>query len=217
VSESDHPSSGDEIRVDHGVIKVYVREIDQFFDSMDPSPFHEKGLNRDAHEYIVSLAKELPGGRPTALVVYLAQPVGLPDEARILGDAIRVYFARRAEQTQRKLQQMLRREWVNLVVGLSLLVASVIVGHEVARRMGQGALATVLRESLLIGGWVAMWHPLEFFLYDLWQGRAERRIYQRLSRAAIRVVYTGPRSTRDGDDGQSLTSKGFETSWPTPN
>ena len=37
-----------------------------------------------------------------------------------------------------------------------------------------GLLYTVLRESLVIGGWVAMWRPIEVFLYDRWPIRPKR-------------------------------------------
>jgi hypothetical protein len=30
--------------------------------------------------------------------------------------------------------------------------------------------------SLVIGGWVAMWRPMEVFLYDWWPVRAEARL-----------------------------------------
>jgi len=46
-----------------------------------------------------------------------------------------------------------------------------------------------LRESLLIGGWVAMWRPLEVFLYDWWPIRLEARLYDRLSAMPVRIVY----------------------------
>lgn len=36
---------------------------------MDPSPFHEKDLDHDAEEFIVSWAKEFPKNEPLALVV----------------------------------------------------------------------------------------------------------------------------------------------------
>ena len=52
-------------------------------------------------------------------------------------------------------------------------------------------LAQVISESLVIGGWVAMWRPLEIFLYDWWPIRNERRIYDRLSRMPVRIVCTG--------------------------
>jgi hypothetical protein len=101
---SEQPSCGDTIEPENGVIEVYVREVDQLFDSMDPSPFHEKDLVRNAHEYNVGTAKELSGGGKMALRVYLAKPVGLPDEGKILGDAIRVYFARQADLARRTLR-----------------------------------------------------------------------------------------------------------------
>ena len=34
--------------------------------------------------------------------------------------------------------------------------------------LDENRFADVIRESLLIGGWVAMWRPLEVFLYDWW-------------------------------------------------
>lgn len=199
----EQPSSGDPIAPNSGVIKVYVRELNQLFDSMDPSPFHERDLDRSAHEYIVGTARELPAGAPTALVVYLAQHVGMPNEGHLLGEAIRVYFLRQWEIGRRRLRQRLRWGWINLAVGVVLLVASVVVGQSVKRTMGDGPFATVLRESLLIGGWVAMWRPMDFFLYELWETRAELRIYERLGRLSVQIVYTAadPVVAPAGQDG----------------
>jgi hypothetical protein len=47
----------------------------------------------------------------------------------------------------------------------------------------------LFRESLLIGGWVAMWRPLELFLYDWWPIRAEARLYDRLSDMPVGIAY----------------------------
>ncbi|MCW2688312.1 MAG: hypothetical protein JWR37_3202 [Mycobacterium sp.] len=190
------PASGDELAAGSGVVEVYVQDLTQLFDSLDPSPFEEKTLHRNVHEYIVSASKELSAGAPAALVVYLAQPVGLPDEGRVLGDAIRVYFRRRAALMRQQLRERLRLGWITLIVGLTLLAASVVVGQYMARHLGDGPLATVLRESLLIGGWVAMWRPMDFFLFELWMMRAELRVYERLGKIAVRIVYTA-RDTGD--------------------
>jgi hypothetical protein len=174
-----------------GAIKVYVKELDQLFNSLDPSPFHEKDLDRNAHEYIVSTARELPGCDPAVLLVYLEKPEGIADDPRLLADAVRIHFARRAELLRRELRQLLRRGWVSLLIGVTFLLTSVLVGQAVARHFGYGPLATVVRESLIIGGWVAMWRPMEILLYDYWALRREQRIYQRLSRVDVRIVYTG--------------------------
>ena len=52
-------------------------------------------------------------------------------------------------------------------------------------------LWSLLRESLVIGGWVAMWRPLEIYLYDWWPRRIGR-IYEKLSRVPVEIVEEGP-------------------------
>lgn len=183
---------GDEVRATGGVIEVHVRQLEQLFDSMDPSPFHEKDLDRNAEEYIVSSARELHGGQLGALVVYLDEkPVELEDTERVVRDAVRVHFARCALLSRRALRQLLRRGWISLAIGLLVLSAGLIGGSLLARRIEEAALATLVRESLLIGGWVAMWRPMEIFLYDWWALRDERRVYDRLSQIEVRIVCRG--------------------------
>jgi hypothetical protein len=53
-------------------------------------------------------------------------------------------------------------------------------------------LAPVLRECLIIAGWVAMWRPMEVFLYDWWPIRAEARFQDRLAAMPVRIQYASP-------------------------
>jgi hypothetical protein len=125
---------------------------------------------------------------PLALVVYLDQTGTSGDETRVVGEAVRVHFARRAESARRELRQLLRRGRMSLAIGLPFLGASVAGGDLVARLMDVRPLAEVLRESFVIGGWVAMWRPMEIFLYDWWPIRNQRRLLERLSEMPVRIV-----------------------------
>ena len=185
----DPPYSGDEIAANCRTISVHIEELNQLFDSLDPSPFHRRDLDRNAVEYIVSSAQELPRA-PLALVLYLDGPAGPPDEGRTVGDAVREHFSRESEYTRRHLRRVLRRGWVSLAIGVAFLAAAFAAGALLAS-MTSGPLAPILRESLLIGGWVAMWRPLETFLYDWWPIVGERRLHDRLSHMPVRIVYTG--------------------------
>ncbi|HEX6668622.1 MAG TPA: hypothetical protein VF061_03630 [Gemmatimonadales bacterium] len=51
----------------------------------------------------------------------------------------------------------------------------------------RGGMAGVASESLFIGGWVAMWRPLEVFLYDWWPIRAEARRLDRLAAMPVGI------------------------------
>ena len=75
----------------------------------------------------------------------------------------------------------------SLVIGILFLSACLLLS-ELLSRKEHGTLLTLVRESLTIGGWVAMWRPLEIYLYDWWPLRDERRILQKLARMSVRLV-----------------------------
>jgi hypothetical protein len=203
-----YPTSGDAVPSHTGVIRVYVRELNQLFDSMDPSPFHEKGLDRDAEEYIVACAKEFQNAGPAALVVQLEKPPGPPDEARTLADAIRRHFVRRAGLLRWELRQLLRRGTTSLVIGLVALAVALAAGEWVSRALGPGHLAQVLGTTLHIGGWVAMWTPMQIFLYEWWPILGDIRLYERLGKMPVQIVYTGQAPVREGPAGNGHVAAG---------
>lgn len=188
---SQNPGSGDEVGADCGLIEIHIRELSQLFDSLDPSPFGEKDLERKAEQYIIDSVKEHPTRAHSALVISLDQSTGRPDEGRVIGDAIRAHFARQSQRLRRELCELLSRGAINLAIGLSFLVTFFFIGRALVQLMGESGVTTLLRESLVIGGWVAMWKPLEIFLYDWWPIVAERRLHDRLSQIKVRIVHNG--------------------------
>jgi hypothetical protein len=168
------------------LIELRIRELTQLFNSMDPTPFHHKDLDPDAEEFIVSWALEHPRDAEFRLAIHLAQAPAA-DEAGVAREAIHNYFAYRAEHAQRELRQMLQRGRVSLAIGLVFLAACLLIADLIAQH-GHGTFHTVVRESFTIGGWVAMWRPMEIFLYDWWPLRHRRRIYEKLGRADIHLL-----------------------------
>ena len=53
----------------------------------------------------------------------------------------------------------------------------------------ENGFSDVLREGFLIGGWVAMWRPLEVFLYDWWPILGDVRMFDRLSEMPVHIDY----------------------------
>jgi hypothetical protein len=78
-----------------------------------------------------------------------------------------------------------------LVIGLAFLAACLFVGDRIAKALHGNGAAEIIRESLVIGGWVAMWRPLEIFLYEWVPIRRDRRLFERLSAMAVRIVCPG--------------------------
>ena len=166
------------------VIELRLREMTQLFNSLDPSPFLERDLDADAEEFIVSWAAEIPMHRELELVIHLpATPVA---DTRV-EESVQAYFKHRAEHKQREFVQLLRRGRLSLLVGVLFLTACLAAAGLIPRLLSEG-IARLIRESLTIIGWVALWRPLEIYLYDWWPLRAERRNLQRLARMRVKVI-----------------------------
>ena len=190
------PTAGDELPPSAGVIEVHVRELSQLFNSMDPSPFLDKDLDIDAEEFITGWARELPGDKPLALLVHLDQPVVQTRDGSTLRDAVHSYFKHRAEMSGQRLRELLRVGRTSLVIGSLFLAGCLLIADWIAHLLPESRIAVIARESLTIGGWVAMWRPLEIFLYSWWPILRERRMQDRLSQMPVRISCTNAANAR---------------------
>jgi hypothetical protein len=173
-------------------IEVNLQDFEQFFNTMDPSPFHEKDLDDDLEEFIVSWATEYPLHDPIRLVVYLQSCLPGPDAQSVIERAVHNYFAYRAELNGREFKQLLREGRLSLIIGLSFLTVC-LSGVEMAKRF-QIPGASIVEASLTIAGWVAMWHPMDIYLYGWWPLRRAGKVYRKLSTIPVEVRY--PNSSR---------------------
>lgn len=167
-------------------IEIFVDKIQQLFNSMDPSPFHEKDLDHDAEEFIVSWAKEYPRSDALTLIVHLNQFAETDGSQELVEKAVRNYFAYRAKLNRMEFKHLLRQGRTSLIVGLLFLAACLMI-RELVFHPKTGTLADLMRESLTIAGWVAMWRPIQIFLYDWWPLRRVGHIYEKLSRVPVEL------------------------------
>lgn len=167
-------------------IELKLRDVNQLFNTMDPSPFRDKDLDRDAEEFIESWAREFPAGAPVALLIHLSEPpsAGMP---QIIEVAIHNHFANRARLNGQEFRQLMAQGWRSLLIGLAFISVCLIAAAHFFPVTQTGTLAAVLRESLTIGGWVAMWRPLEIYLYDWWPITRRGRILRKLAQMPVEV------------------------------
>lgn len=182
-------SAGDPVPAKCAVIEVHVAELKQLFNSIDPSPFRNRDLDPKAEEFIVGWAKDFGRERQLALVVNLDRSAGLADEAAVLRDAIHEFFRQRALGQRQRLRELLRVGRTSLAIGLVVLASAIAMGNFVANLMKGSDFGQILRETLVIGGWVSMWRPLEIFLYDWWPIRNEAQLSDELASMPVRIQY----------------------------
>jgi len=172
------------------VLELNVAEMRQLFNAMDPAPFRERDLDPNAQDYIVEWARETRARQPLGLIVRLDREPATRENASLLQDAVHAYFRQRAVAARRQLRRLFRTGRKSLVIGLAFLAAAFVAGEALAALVDSDRYSLLIEESFVIGGWVALWRPLEIFLYDWWPILAEAKLHERLGEMEVSVLGT---------------------------
>lgn len=169
-----------------GHIELNLRNIGQLFNTMDPSPFHDKDLDHDAEEFILSWAQEYHHFEPVDLVIHLEEAPQEGHPAALVTDAIHNYFAYRARLNQLEFKRLMKQGQTSLLVGVLFLLAC-LVAIEFLTPSHPATLTKFISEGLTIAGWVAMWKPMQIYLYDWWPLRQRGRTFDKLRQMPVEV------------------------------
>lgn len=172
-------------------IQLRVGELRQLFNSMDPAPFHSKDLDRDAEAYIESWAMATAAGGLLHVTIHVDEAATHPDATRLMSDAIHNHFSEKATLTRNELKLMLRQGVLSLLIGTAFVGVCVFAALSI-KQYGTGRTESIIAEGLTIVGWVALWRPVQTFLYDWWPLRRRIRVYRQLTRARIDVLSGNP-------------------------
>ncbi len=184
------------------LIEMRLRTVMQIFNSLDPSPFHEKDLDPDAEAYIAEIVQDFPLAQPMKIVIHLPCEEAECEEARTLEPAIQNHFGYLEASAARELRLKFRQGRVSLAIGIGFLLVMGVISTLISPFTRSGFAAWVAG-GLLIASWVALWEPINIFLYLWWPIRRKQRIYGKISRMKVEVRH---------DDGEA----GATPSWAIP-
>ncbi|NTS30631.1 hypothetical protein HQ945_05135 [Phyllobacterium sp. BT25] len=172
------------------MIDIRVDTISQLFGTMDPFPFRERDLAKDADEYILSRARAIPARHALEILVHIPQ-AALDEKTPInLTEPFVKYFRFRAEALSRQLSELFAAGRLSLFIGLVVLLFCLLSGQALSALLPPGYFGDFIEEGLIIVGWVANWRPLEIFLYDWWPVAQQRSVYRRLAQAKVVLLGT---------------------------
>lgn len=171
-------------------IEVRVHDVHQLFNSLDPSPFHERDLDDEAEDYIVGWAREHGTDGPFRIVVHLPKDkTGEAQRAR-LDAAITNHFAYRLGMVERDAHELVRTGLRFLVVGTTMLTVCMVLGYVARKYVFSEPYGSFVEQGLSVFGWVANWRPAEILLYDRLDARRRVRLYRSLADASVELQAT---------------------------
>lgn len=163
-------------------VRIHVHELAQFYNSLDPSPFWDRDLDRDAADFIEGEFREHLAADTWHLIVHVR--AGEAD-AQTLQAALETYYERLAASAHRELKEHFRRARVGLLAGLALF--GVFMVTRTLLRATVADVPTVVDEGLVILGWLTLWRPAETFAYEWIPVYRRQRLYERLQSTRVSV------------------------------
>lgn len=169
-------------------MRLSVDSLGSLFESLDPAPHAERDLDPHAEQFLVAWAGELPKHLPLKLTIHIAQ---WPPESAVealIGSAVRHHFEEMARLTRMDFHSLMRQGRISLAIGLSFLLACVLGGNAMVGLLPGDAWPRLVRETLSIGGSVAMWRPLQIYLYDWWPLKSREALYRRMAQMQVQLL-----------------------------
>jgi hypothetical protein len=162
-------------------VSIHVRNVAQMFNSLDPSPFWDRDLDREAAGFIEDEFSEKLSAHTWHLHVHAQDGTAL---AADLQAAVEHYYERLATSARHRLRDQMRVGQLALVGGVAIFLLSMTIRGILTGGL-PGSAPRMLDEGLIIIAWLALWRPVESLLYGWVPQYRQRRLYERL--AAIRV------------------------------
>ena len=163
-------------------VNIHIREFSQLFNSLDPSPFWDRDLDRQAAEFIEEEFSEKPAADTWNLCIHTHDGgASAPD----LQTALENYYGRMASSARRALREHFWSGQWTLVAGVVVFLLAMALRSMLGGLLGR--LPQILDEGLIILAWLALWRPAEMLLYGWVPLRRREKLYERLARIRVSV------------------------------
>ena len=169
-------------------VSIHVRNLAQMFNLLDPSPFWDRDLDRDAAEFIEEEFSDRRDAGRWRLSVHASEGAALAEDLR---SAVARYYQRLVASTRRQQREQMRLTQWALLGGSVIFLLSMSARRLLDHLLAHGT-SRLLDEGLIILAWLALWRPAESLVYGwvpLWR---KRRMYERLAAMRVNVHVVTP-------------------------
>jgi hypothetical protein len=163
-------------------VNIHVRDLAQMFNSLDPSPFWDRDLAREAAEFIEDEFSDKRGADRWHLHVYAKERM---ESAADLRAAVTRYYARMTTATRMRLREQLRIGEIALLAGVGIFTLCISLHGILASAIH--VLPVAVDQGLIVLAWIALWRPIEALGYGWVPLYRKLKLYKRLAAMQVTV------------------------------
>ena len=166
-------------------INLRVDDLSRLFEPFDASALVGRHLDERVEKFIIHRAQERPGATYALLIQYSRRGIARDGD---LSASIREHFAHCSAEVTTEIAALISEGTTDLLIGLSFLFLCALLGLT-SEKLLPSPLGLFVEQGLLIIGWVALWRPLDLFLYELRPLRSRRVMMEGLAHADLQFEH----------------------------
>jgi hypothetical protein len=163
------------------LIEIGLDQYTDIFDEWDPAPFKHRSIDPDLELYLEGSSEEIPLRYPVELhfkVQAGSRDKKMEEESQ---NGLKTSFAFKMYLLRKELKKTNTQILRCIALGLIFLWMGMFFSEQFAGR----ALAYLLAEAIIIGGWVFLWEAVSLFFFTNREIDHKYRIYRRLSDSPV--------------------------------
>jgi len=174
-------------------IQVRLDHYANFFNPMDPSPAPSRDLSADLVEYLNQCSDEIIAQYALAILLDLQSETSNPQHEKECLDSLRNFYQHEIFVSQAHIHY--KREQALKYLLVSIICLAVYIFSEPLSPAT--FFVNLLREAVMIGGWVFMWEAITLNFIQIDSHYQEIKKYRRLIKAAVTFFYEQTANAQD--------------------
>jgi|SRR6187399_918767 len=167
-------------------IILELHDVDRLLIAPHSLFYGKRTLRPDAEELIIEEATNASSNDHIHLKIKLRKDeISRMDE---ITTAIHQHFIYRREKSERELKKIFQLGWQSLLISIVFLGLLVSLTSVIIKLLPEGGLSITFREILIILGWVALWRPADFLLYEWRPFKREINLFRKLEQCKVEIV-----------------------------
>jgi hypothetical protein len=146
----------------------------------------QESLSKSIEEYLFKAVKCYPISQKIKLLIIIKECHRQWNDEGI-AEIVHSHFCYKVKETRIYLKEQFRQWGINFFIGILFLILCLIIG-EILEKFIHIGIIKIIKESLLIIGWVALWEPVSFILFGWRVINRDKHYYMKLCSIPIEVI-----------------------------
>ena len=167
-------------------LNIDIKNIDDLLKSNGSIASIEESLSKSIEEYLFKAVKGYPTSQKIKLLIIIKDSQRQWNDEEI-ASLVHSHFCYKVKETRIYLKEQFRQWGINFFIGILFLILCLIIGG-ILDKFTYIGMIKIIKESLLIIGWVALWEPVSFILFGWRVINRDKNYYKKLCNVPIEIV-----------------------------